>query len=140
MGKANQQRRRMKEKERKRKPPTSSGGGFWLPGDQQTIEERAALDVSAALRALAHDDRGAFEAASARVADRSGATGWRRTTERLLAYYLQSAISGAWHRGCQPADLVPVVTRPLRNRHVILPRPELAAQRQPLSTQTTHTR
>ena len=130
MGKANQQRRRMKEKERKRKPTTSSGEAFWLPDDQPTLEERAALDVSAALRALAHNDRMAFEAASARVADRSGAPGWRRTTERLLAYYLQSAISGAWHRGWQPADLVRVVSRQLSNRHVSLARDAMAAELQ----------
>lgn len=130
MGKANRQRRRMKEKERKRTPPTNSREGWWVPSDPPTLEERAALDVAAALRALAHDDRRAFEVASARVADRSGAAGWRRTTERLLADYLQSAVSGAWHRGWQPADLVRVVSRQLSNRHVSLTCDAMAAQMQ----------
>jgi hypothetical protein len=129
VGKANRQRRRMKEKERKRTTPRSSGEA-WVPSDQPTLEERAALGVAAALRALAHDDRRAFEVASARVADRSGAAGWRRTTERLLADYLQSAVSGTWHRGWQPADLVRVVSRQLSNRHVSLARAAIAAQMQ----------
>ena len=127
MGKANRQRRRMKEKERKRTTPRSSGEA-WVPSDQPTLEERAALDVVAALRALAYNDRRAFEAASARVADPSGLAGWRRTTERLLAEYLQSAVSGTWHRGWQPADLVRVVSRRLSNRHVSLTRDAMAAQ------------
>ena len=104
MGKTNQQRRRMKEKERKRKPPTSSREGWWVASDQPTLEERAALDVVAALRALAYNDRRAFEAASARVAVPSGLAGWRRTTERLLSDHLQSAVSGVWHGGWRPAE------------------------------------
>jgi hypothetical protein len=130
VGKANRQRRRMKEEERKRTPSTSSREGWWVPSDQPTLEEQAALDVAAALRALAHDDRRTFEVASARVADRSGAAAWRRTTERLLADYLQSAVSGVWHRGWQPADLVRVVSRRLSNRHVSLTRDAMAAQMQ----------
>ena len=110
MGKTNQQRRKTKEKERTRKPPTSSRDGWCVANGKPTIEERAALDVAAALRALAYNDRRAFEAASARVGDPSGLAGWRRTTERLLAEYLQSAVSGTWHRGWQPADLVRVVS------------------------------
>jgi Protein of unknown function (DUF2786) len=130
VGKANRQRRRMKEKERKRTPPTSSREGLWVPSDQPTPEERAELDIAAALHALAHGDRRAFEAASRRVADRSGAPGWRRTTERLLADYLQSAVSGAWHRGWQPADLVRVATRQLNKAQVSLTHDAIAAQMQ----------
>ena len=130
MGKANRQRRRMKEKERKRTPPTSAREEWWMPIDQPTLQERAALDMAAALRALAHHDRRAFEGASARLADRSGAAGWRRTVERLLADYLQSAVSGTWQRGWQPADLVRVVSRQLSNRHVSLTRDAMAAQMQ----------
>jgi Protein of unknown function (DUF2786) len=130
VGKANRERRRMKAKERKRSTPRSSGDSFWMPSDQPTLEDRAALDVASALRALAHDDRRAFEAASARVADRPGAAGWRRAAERLLADYLQSAVSGAWHRGWQPADLVRVVSRQLSNRHVSLTHVAIAAQMQ----------
>ena len=44
MGKANRQRRRMKEKERKRTPPTSAREEWWMPIDQPTLQERAALD------------------------------------------------------------------------------------------------
>lgn len=130
MGKANQQRRRMKAKERKRTQPTSPREGWWAPSDQPTLEERAALDVAAALRALACRDRRAFNEASARVADRSGEAGWRRTVEGLLADYLKSAVSGIWHRGWQPADLVRVVSRQLSNGHVSLTRVAMAAQMQ----------
>jgi len=98
------------------------------PSNRLTLEERAALDVAAALRALADDDSGAFEVASARVAERSGPPGWRRTTERLLAEYLDSVVSGAWHRGWQPADLVRVVSLRLSNRHLLLTRDAMAAQ------------
>jgi Protein of unknown function (DUF2786) len=130
VGKANRQRRRMKEKERKRTPPTSSREGWWVPNDQPTLEERAVLEVAAALRSLADADRGAFELASARVAERSGTPGWRRTTERMLAEYLDSVVSAAWHRGWQPADLVRVVSRRLSNRHLSLTRVAMAAQMQ----------
>ena len=130
MGKADRQRRRMKEKERKRTPPTSEREQWWMPIDQPTLHERAALDMAAALRALAHNDRRAFEGASARLADPSGAAGWRRTVEHLLADYLQSAVSGIWRRGWQPADLVRVVSRQLSNRHVSLTRDAMAAQMQ----------
>lgn len=129
MGKANRARRRMKEKERKRTPPRSSGEA-WAPNDQPTLQERAAFDIGAALGALAHDDRRAFEVASARVADRSGAAGWRRTTEHLLADYLQSVVSAAWHRGWQPADVVRLVTRQLSKQHVSLTGDAIAAQMQ----------
>jgi hypothetical protein len=92
VGKANRQRRQMKEKEkekeRKRTTPRCSAS------DPRPIEERAALDLATALRALADDDRGAFAAASARVADQSRSAGSRRATERLLADYLQSVVSG----------------------------------------------
>ena len=130
MGKANRQRRRMKEKERKRTTPRSSGEGLWVPSDQPTLEERAALNLAAALRALAHADRRAFEVASARVADGSAEAGWCRTTEHLLAEYLQSAVSGVWHRGWQPADLVRVVSRQLSKRHVSMTRDVIATQMQ----------
>jgi len=60
VGKTNQQRRRMKEKERRRRPPTSPREGWAMATDQPTLEERAALDVAAALRALAYDDKGVF--------------------------------------------------------------------------------
>ena len=130
MGKANRQRRKMKEKARKHATPRSSGDTLWAPGDQPTREEQASLAVSSALRALAYGDRRAFELASARVADRPGAAGWRRTTERLLADHLQSAVSGAWHQGWQPADLVRVASRQLGKRHVSLTRDAIAAQMQ----------
>src|SRR5674476_1139086 len=129
VGKANRQRRRMKEKERKRTTPRNSGE-TWPASDQLPIEERAALDVATALRALAYDDRRAFAAASARVADQSRSASSRSATERLLADYLQSVVSGAWHRGWQPADLVRVVSHQLSKRHVNLAGDAIAAQMQ----------
>jgi hypothetical protein len=135
VGTANRQRRRMKEKDRKRSTPASSGESFRVPGGQPTfgqptVEERATLEVTAALRALAHGNRRAFEVASALIADRPDNPGWRRTTERLLTDYLHSVVSGAWHRGWQPADLVRVVSRQLGKRHVSLVRDAIAAQLQ----------
>jgi hypothetical protein len=129
VGKANRQRRRMKEKERKRTTPRNSGE-TWPASDRLPIEERAALDVATALRALAYDDRRAFAAASARVADQSRSASSRSATERLLADYLQSVVSGAWHRGWQPADLVRVVSHQLSKRHVSLAGDAIAAQMQ----------
>ena len=130
MGKANRQRRRMKEKERKRPTPRDSAS------DPRPNEERAAIDVATALRALAYDHREAFAAASARVADTSRSAGSRRATERLLAEYLQSVVSGAWHRGWQPADLVRVVSHQLSKRHVSLAGDAIAAQMQEYSQAT----
>ena len=130
MGKANRQRRKLKEKERKRTTPRSPGDSFWVLSDQTTTEERAALDVAAALRALAQQDSRAFEAASARLADQSGTGSGRRAIDRLLVDYLQSAVSRIWHRGWQPVDLVRIVSRLLSNRHVSLTRDAVAAQMQ----------
>jgi Protein of unknown function (DUF2786) len=130
VGKANRQRRRMKEKERKRTTPRNSAS------DPRPVEERAALAVAAALRALAYHDRGAYAAASALVADQSRSAGSRRATERLLADYLQSVVSGAWHRGWQPADLVRVVSQQLSRRHVSLAGDAMAAQMQQYSPAT----
>jgi Protein of unknown function (DUF2786) len=136
MSTANRQQRRMQEKERKRSTPTMSGESFRMPSGQPTVEERATLEVAAALRALAHGNRRAFEAASALLADRPDVPGWRRTTERLLTDYLQSVVSGGWHRGWQPADLVRVVSRRLGKQHVSLTRDAIAAQlqRHPVAT------
>jgi hypothetical protein len=136
VGTANRQRRKMKEKERKRTRPRSPGEGLWVPREQPTLQERAALDVSSAMRALVQGDRRAFEVASARVADRPGETGWRTATERLLAEYLQSVILGAWHRGWQPVDLVRVTSRQLDKRHVSLVCDAIAAQMQQYSPAT----
>ena len=140
MGMANRQRRRMKEKERKRTTPGSPRGG-WQGTDEQvtfeqvafeqvTVEQQAALDISTALRALACHDPRAFGVASARVSHRPGVAAWRGTTERLLSGYLQSAVSGAWQRGWQPADLVRLVSRQQSNRHVDLARVAIAAEMQ----------
>ena len=136
MGKANRQRRRMKEKDRKRTTSRSSGDAFSMPSEQPTLEERAALDVETALRALAFDNRRAFEMASARLAERSGATGWRMTAQRLLAHDLRSAVTAAWHRGWQPADLARVVSRQLSKGHVSLTCDAIAAQMQPYDRTT----
>jgi hypothetical protein len=65
-----------------------------------------------------------------KAADGSRATDGRKTTERLLVDDLQSAITGAWHLGWQPADLVRIVSRQLSTRHVELARTAIAAQMQ----------
>jgi hypothetical protein len=140
VGKANRQRRKMKEKERKRSTPRGSGESFWVPSGQPTIEELAALDVAAALRALAHEDRRAFDVACARITNRPAAGGWRRTTERLLADYLTTVVSGAWQRGWQPADLVRVVSRRLSKRHVSLTRDSISAEMQGYAPSTVDPR
>ncbi len=135
MGKANRQRRKMKEKERKRTPPRNPRGD-WQVADEQaaveraTVEQQAALDIAAAMQALAHNDRRAFGVASARVTHRPGVATWRETTERLLSGYLQSAVSGAWQLGWQPADLVRLASRRKSSRHVDLARVAIAAEMQ----------
>jgi hypothetical protein len=53
-----------------------------------------------------------------------------QATHEELADHLQSAVSGAWQRGWQPADLVRIVSRRLSNRHVSLTRVAIAAQMQ----------
>ncbi|MEO6142359.1 MAG: DUF2786 domain-containing protein [Dermatophilaceae bacterium] len=54
--------------------------------------------------------------------------GWPRPTDRQLADDLESAISGTWQRGWQPADLVRIVSRQLSSRHVSLTRDAIAAE------------
>jgi len=53
-----------------------------------------------------------------------------------LAASLQSAVSGAWQKGWQPADLARVVSRQLTNRHVRLTRDAVAAEMQRYSPAT----
>ena len=98
----------MKEKARKRPHPATPHRVLWAPSGQPTLEELVALEVSAALRALAYDDNRSFEEAAARVAERPEIVSWRRATERALLGHLQSAVSGSWRRGWQPDDLVRV--------------------------------
>ena len=129
VGKANRQRRRMKEKERKRTTARNSGE-TWPASERLLAEERVSLDVATALRALAYQDKRAYAAATARVADQSRSAGSRGSAERLLADYLQSVVSGAWHRGWQPVDLVRVVSHQLSKRHVSLAGDAIAAQMQ----------
>lgn len=136
MGKANRQRRKMKEKERKRPQPGNPRGGRPVADEQVTAEQQTALDIATALRALAHADRRAFGVASARLAHRPEVGGWRGTFGRLLSGYLQSAVSGAWQLGWQPADLVRLVSRQLGNRHVDLARVAIADEMQRYSPAT----
>jgi len=140
VGKANRQRRKLKEKERKPSTPRGSGESFWVPSGQPTVEELAALEVAAALRALAQHDRKAFEVVRARIANRPTASGWHRTTERLLAGYLTSVISKAWQLGWQPADLDRFVARRLGKRHVSLTRDAMAAEMQGYAPSTVDPR
>ena len=101
-----------------------------LTVEQMAVEQQASLDIATALRALTQEDRRAFGVASARVTHRPEVAAWRGTTERLLVGYLQSAVSGAWQLGWQPADLVRLVSRRLSNRHVDLARVAVAAEMQ----------
>jgi Protein of unknown function (DUF2786) len=130
MGKANRQHRRMKDKERRRTPHVSPGEGWPVAGERASVEEQVSLDIATALRALARGDRRAFGIASARVTDQPGVAAWRSTAERLLSGYLQSAVSGAWQLGWQPADLVRLVLRQRSNRHADLARVAIAAEMQ----------
>ena len=128
MGNANRVRRKNDTKRRGCAPTSRATVG--IPSDRPTLEERAAFDIAEALRALAYRDKRAFQVASARLSDRSGSAGWHRTTERMLSGYLQSVVTGAWHRGWQPADVVRIVSRLSTKRHVSLAVDALAAQMQ----------
>ena len=70
------------------------------------------------------------------MADQSRSAGSRRATERLLADYLQSVVSGAWQRGWQPADLLRFVAHQLSKPHVSLAGDAIAAQMQQYSPAT----
>ena len=110
--------------------PTPGDSASGVVGSERAADGRelVALEVSAALRALACDDSRSFEEAAARVAERPGIVGWRRATERALLGHLQSAVSGAWRRGWQPDDLVRVARRRLSGPHVRLIRDAIAAE------------
>jgi Protein of unknown function (DUF2786) len=114
----------MKEKARKR-APSATWRQRWTPNGQP-LEELVAVEISAALHALAREDRTSFDVAAARAAEGPGIVAWHRVTERVLVGYLQSTVRGAWRRGWQPADLVRVVGRRLSNRHVDLARDAVA--------------
>jgi hypothetical protein len=129
----------MKEKERKRTTAGNSGE-TWPASERLLTEERVSLDVGTALRALAYHDKRAYAAASVRVAGQSRSVSSRGTTERLLADYLQSVVSGAWQRGWQPVDLVRVVSHQLSKRHVSLAGDTIAAQMQHYIPSTIDTR
>ena len=135
MGKANRQRRRMKEKARKRpnfpaqgspaqtsapQRTSSPQGAWWTPDERPTLEELVTIEISEALQALYHEDRRAFAVAASRVAERDSQTGWRRAVERALAGGLESAVTGAWRSGWQPADVVRLAGRKLSGQHVRL--------------------
>jgi Protein of unknown function (DUF2786) len=136
MGKAARQRRLKKDKERQRRrmaDARSRGRGAPQPGPSRpgtppppgspppgsgdfSLQELAALGISEALRALAAGSTETFRTLVAAMASQSR-PGMDTTLSRELAGSLRMAVTAAWRRGWQPAELVRHVGRETGDAH-----------------------
>ncbi|MFD0903220.1 DUF2786 domain-containing protein [Actinomadura sediminis] len=92
--------------------------------------------IDAALTALAHGDGDAFRERTAALAAHAGA----REVDRRLAGRLRRAVTTAWERGWQPADVVRYTTRRRSARHARLAADAVAAEMRAYSAATVDER
>ncbi|MER7542807.1 DUF2786 domain-containing protein [Spirillospora sp. NPDC127506] len=98
----------------------------------------AAALIAEALRALSLNDGAAFGRLAAGLADRPGH--WTPTVDRCLAARLRRAVSTAWARGWQPADVTRYATRRRTARHARLAADAIAGEMRAYSPTTVDDR
>jgi hypothetical protein len=142
MGKANRPKRRAKQ-QRRSSPPgfgekataaqsAAAGEPLWPggrpKGPELTPEQSAAIMLSSAIRAFLSNDLRTVDTMVSALVERPDLGGWRQIVARTLEYHLTSAVTEAWQRGWQPADLGRLVGRRFSARHVRLIRDAIAAE------------
>jgi hypothetical protein len=127
MGKQSRQKRRAGQpgpSQRHQPAPAPRSG----PPVDLSPEELVTTLVFAAQQAFHRGDGRTFETAVEGLVERPDVDGWRALVERVLTANLESAITQAWHRGWQPADVARVVGRRFGSRHVRLVTDAIAAE------------
>jgi hypothetical protein len=142
VGKASRQRRQKQEKERQRERaaakaagkarsangagdagsagggdsagPASAGGSRGVPSQR----ERAAALIGEAVQSV-HAGHSGYDRCLAALAD-SQAPGWTEVVSRSFTESVRTAVSGAWRRGWQPAELARQISRELPGPHELM--------------------
>jgi hypothetical protein len=139
----------MKEKVRKQARAASSsgasssggasfgGGRGWAAGGRAeapfgtaappSVAEQVAALVGEAVQGLHYGEDASVTLRVTRLTTDAG-PGWHRAVERTLDVRLTAAITAAWRRGWQPADLLRVIARQLKAPHQRLVRALIAAE------------
>src|SRR5580693_1164691 len=122
MGKAARQRRVQRESARQQRrashPGSQPGAAFTSRLGDGPAPHSAAVDlVTNALQALSGGQQFAYHEYLALLAD-TETSDWTRTVSQCLVKLLRAAITGAWRRGWQPAELARHVGRELSDAHV----------------------
>jgi hypothetical protein len=150
VGKASRQRRQKQEKERQRERAAakaagkartaaadnartsngagdarSAGGGESAgtasAGESRGVpsqRERAAALIGEAAQSV-HSGHSGYDRCLAALAD-SQAPGWTEAVSRSLTESVRTAVSGAWRRGWQPAELARQISRELAGPHELM--------------------
>jgi hypothetical protein len=135
VGKANRGRRRAKAKRRGQRQQRPGGGGDPFadlfgqgrtPASEPPAELRADQLFAAAMNAWSHGDEETVRRWTARLAEGSGT--WREAVDRLLLPGLGDAVTRAWRRGWQPAELVRHFGRELGRREAAMATDAIAAE------------
>jgi hypothetical protein len=127
----------------------TSGGAGWQHADEEggrpAVAEAVILLVTAAISAQFEGDRDALAWCAAQLASQSGVSasansamaggpaatpvpGWQRVVNQKLWELLSRAVTNAWQRGWQPAELVRQVERQFSTRHARLATDAVAAE------------
>jgi hypothetical protein len=108
-----------------------------VPGPQRPPYEQVVADVVMdACRAHRDGDSTRFAAAIAVLLEPFGGGEWAPVVERSVSTFLRTAITGAWGRGWQPADLLRLGRRRFTELHVRLLTDAIAAELQTYATTT----
>lgn len=109
---------------------------------EPSLAEVAGQLTAEAVRALSRGDDAAFRRLLAELAGRPEVSDdpavhrWARTADRCLAARLQRAVTTAWERGWQPADVVRYTGRRRTARHVRLATDAIAGEMRAYSAAT----
>ncbi|TDD85852.1 DUF2786 domain-containing protein [Actinomadura rubrisoli] len=119
---------------------------WWRPRSGEAADSSAAVPpplaeaaeklMAEAVQALSQDDDEAFRCLVAELDDRPGVPGWTRAADRCAATRLRRAVTMAWERAWQPADVVRFTGRRLTARHGRLVIDAIAAEMRAYSAAT----
>ncbi|MBE1535674.1 DUF2786 domain-containing protein [Actinomadura algeriensis] len=112
----------------------------WRSPRKDGTAEAAAELTAAALAALSHGDHDAFRERTSALAAHADVHGWAQSVDRCLAGRLHRAVTTAWERGWQPADVVRYTARSRSARHARLATDAVAAEMRGYSAATVDER
>ncbi|MFZ0159388.1 MAG: DUF2786 domain-containing protein [Kineosporiaceae bacterium] len=114
-------------------PPTGTPGGglhdaLRAHTEQSSLEDSTLSMIWAAMRDLEQGDQGGLHATLSGLTAVAARPGGQRAVERVLLGELRGAVTEAWRRGWEPADLHRLAGRRLTGAHVSLLDDAIAAE------------